>query len=115
MSRARLEELLARAMRADDPVAALHDAAGDPELDEPTRAALARVDPDGVRMQALLVARLRCERLVQGSDEAAHRAELDPRAFAALFRVYHREVPMHASHPSAEGRAFEAWLSRRSR
>ncbi|UJR80263.1 hypothetical protein [Sandaracinus amylolyticus] len=115
MSRARLEQILAAAMRAEDPVAALREAAGDPALDEATRDALARVDPDGARMQALLVARLRFERLIAGSDEAAHRAELDPRVFAALFRAYHREVPMHAFHPRAEARAFEAWLTRRSR
>lgn len=108
-----LERWLARAMRDDDPVAILRAASEDPGLDPGTRAALARVDPDGVRVQALLVARLRFERLLAGSREAHELFEADPQGFAALFRAYHREVAMGASFPAAEGRSFAAWRASR--
>ncbi|MDQ3038114.1 MAG: hypothetical protein M3Y87_37325 [Myxococcota bacterium] len=110
IAHAHCEAILARAMRADDPVAAILEAARtDPELDPATRAALLRVDADGVRIQALLVARLRFERLLQGSAELAARFELDPAALTSTFRRYHRDVPMHAFFPVGEARSFAAW------
>jgi len=109
-----LDGWLTRAMRADDPVATLRAASEDPSLDPTTRAALARVDPDGVRVQALLVARLRFERLLAGSTDAADLFERDPGRFAALFRAYHREVAMTAAFPATEGRLFAAWRASRA-
>jgi hypothetical protein len=109
-SHAACEAILAAAMRADDPVRAILDAADrDPALDPWTRDALRRVDPDGVRMQALLVARLRFERLLQGSAALAERFEQDPDALTQRFRRYHREVPMHAHFPADEAAAFARW------
>ncbi len=105
---ARLETILAAAMRAEDPVAALL-AAAEHETDLETREALRRVDPDGVRMQALLIARLRFERLVRASIEAGERFEASPQEFTKTFRRYHREVPMHAFFPKDEARGFAAW------
>ncbi len=109
---ARFEELLAHAMRADDPVAALEAAVADPELDRETRDALGQIDHDGVRIQALLVARMRFERLLQGSTEAEAIFESDPSAFSALFRAYHRDVAMTAFFPAAEAALFGEWQRR---
>ena len=110
IAHARCEAILAQAMRAEDPVASLLEAASsDPALDDDTRAALLRVDPDGVRIQALLVARLRFERLLQGSPDLGERFERDPAELTETFRRYHREVPMHAFFPADEARAFAAW------
>lgn len=110
---ARCEAILASAMRAADPVAALREAAAtDPELDDETRRALSGVDPDGVRIQALLVARLRFERLLAGSDTVAARFERDPGELASTFRRYHREVAMRAFFPADEAAAFDAWERR---
>lgn len=67
---ARFEQLLARAMTAEDPVAALRQASRDRRLDADTRRRLANADDNGVRMSALLVTRLRFERLLRGSPEA---------------------------------------------
>src|SRR5689334_16990358 len=63
---ARYEALVARAMTAEDPVAALRAAAEDPALPPALRRALLGADEDGVRISALLVARLRFERLLRG-------------------------------------------------
>lgn len=113
---ARCEQILASAMRAPDPVAAILDAAAsDPDLDDATRDALRQVDADGVRIQALLVARLRFERLLQGSPEVGARFEQDPAALTQTFRRYHREVAMHAFFPADEARAFAAWEDARAR
>lgn len=108
-----LEEHLARAMRADDPAAALRAASDDPALDPETRSALRAVDEDGVRVQALLVARLRFERLLAGSAEAIAWFERDPAGFAQAFRRYHREVAMTAWFPAPEARLFERWRASR--
>jgi hypothetical protein len=104
-----VERLLARALRAADPVAALQTAAEGSELPESVRSALARVDPDGVRMTALITSRLRFERLMQGSRSAAEWFESDPAAFTAAFKRYQSAVAPTATFPSDEGRLFEAW------
>jgi hypothetical protein len=109
----RLERTLARAMRSDDPVAALRRAARDAGLDADLRRRLARVDADGVRIAALLVARLRFERLLRGCPEAEDWFDRDGAGFADAFRRYHREVPMRAFFPGAEARLFRAWCARR--
>ena len=112
---ARWEQVLAEAMRAADPVARLRRAARDRKLSAATRAALASLDEDGVRMAALLVARLRFERLLNGSGDAIAFFESDPEAFAEAFRRYHREVAPTASFPMGEARLWAKWRTRGQR
>jgi hypothetical protein len=106
---ARFEALLAAALTAPNPVAALRAAARSAELSPDLRARLAGADPDGVGISALLVVRLRFERLLNGSRAAAEWFEHDPAEFAAAFKRYHTSVPPCAFLPSAEARAFDAW------
>ncbi|WP_437335352.1 hypothetical protein [Sorangium sp. So ce394] len=107
---ARYEALVARAMTAEDPVAALRAAAGDPALPPALRRALIAADEDGVRMSALLVARLRFERLLRGSPEAEAWFDRDPAEFSAAFRRYHAEVPPTAFFPPGEAGLFRRWI-----
>jgi hypothetical protein len=109
---ARLEELVAGALRSADPRAALAAAAGDPGLSPDLRARLAGAASDGVRVSGLLVAKLRFERLMHGSREAAAWFERDPAGFAGAFRRYHAAVPPAADGPRQEAAAFEAWAVR---
>ncbi|AUX28113.1 MULTISPECIES: hypothetical protein [Sorangium] len=111
---ARYEELVARAMTAEDPVAALRAAARDPALPPALRRALIGADEDGVRMSALLVARLRFERLLRGSPEAEAWFDRDAAEFSAAFRRYHAEVPPTAFFPPGEARLFRRWLEAQS-
>ncbi len=104
------ERLLARAMTADDPVAALR--AGAKRLPASLRKQLARIDEDGFRISALLVARLRFERLLNASTEAAEWFAAEPDTFAQAFRRYHRDVAMTAFFPGAEARLFTQWVRR---
>jgi hypothetical protein len=104
------EKVLARAMTADDPVAALR--AGAKRLPAALRRQLARIDEDGFRISALLVARLRFERLLNASTEASDWFATEPEAFAQAFRRYHREVAMTAFFPGAEARLFTQWVRR---
>ncbi|WP_437813624.1 hypothetical protein [Sorangium sp. So ce1078] len=105
---------MARAMTAEDPVAALRAAARDPALPPALRRALLGADEDGVRMSALLVARLRFERLLRGSPEAEAWFDRDPAEFSAAFRRYHAEVPPTAFFPPGEARLFRGWIEARS-
>ncbi|WP_438034513.1 hypothetical protein [Sorangium sp. So ce204] len=111
---ARYEALVARAMTAEDPVAALRAAAEDPALPSALRKALLGADEDGVRMSALLVARLRFERLLRGSPEAEAWFDRDPAEFSAAFRRYHAEVPPTAFFPPGEARLFRGWIEAQS-
>ena len=108
------EALLARALLAEDPVAALeatvHDAALPGDVRDAFRAALAH--PEGLRMTALLVAKLRFERLLRGSPEAEAWFDRAPEAFTTAFRRYHVEVPPAAFFPREEGMAFARWMER---
>ncbi|MEM9487950.1 MAG: hypothetical protein AAGC55_02335 [Myxococcota bacterium] len=106
----RFERLLAQAMIARDPVAAMRAIADDASLPEELRQAAAAADPRGVEMTALLVARLRFERLIQGSIEAASWFEREPDQFAAAFREYHQTVAPVVFFPADEGRLFADWL-----
>jgi hypothetical protein len=99
MKRSDWETLLAAAMRAEDPVAAVQALHPD-------------ADADGVRMTALLVARLRFERLVRGSPAAEAWFDRDPADFARAFRRYHADVPPRAFFPADEAELFEAWRAR---
>ena len=103
------EQLLAEALRDEDPVTALHTAASRPEISQELRKVLCTVDPDGLRMTALLVARLRFERLLQGSELAATWFDRDPESFTQAFRTYHRQVPLRAFFPREEARTFARW------
>lgn len=102
-----IEEILARAMIAPDPVDVLGRAARDDTLPASVRKALAAVDADGLRLSALLVVRLRFERLMQGSVEASAWFERDPEGFSAAFRRYHHSVPPTASFPPQEAQLFD--------
>ena len=108
--KALFEEVVARAMTARDPAAALREAAEDARLPEGLRRALGAAGEDGVRMSALIIARLRFERLVHGSIEAGAWFERDPEAFVEVFRRYHEEVAPRAFFPADEARLFRAWF-----
>ncbi len=109
MSLRRFETLLARALCAREPVAALRRAARDRQLDVDLRKRLASVDEDGFRVSALLVVRLRFERLLRGSPEAEEWFERDGQSFAAAFRDYHEAIPPTAFFPRDEAALFAAW------
>ena len=104
-SYARFEAVVAKAMTALDPVAALETASKDPELPSDLR-----VDADGVRLTALLVAKLRFERLLRGCSEAADWFDEDPEGFSGVFRRYHHQVTPLAFFPPEEARQFLSWL-----
>lgn len=106
---ARLESLLADALRAEDPVAAFQRVGEDEGLTDELRVALGSADPEGVRIASLLVARLRFERVMQGSREAGNWFERDPRAFTAAFRSYHRDTAPRSLLARDEGDAFAFW------
>jgi hypothetical protein len=93
---AEYEARLAAAMRAPDPVQAVHAFAPD-------------ADADGVRLTALLVARLRFERLLRGSRLAAAWFEADAAGFTAAFAAYHEAVVPLAFFPREEAWRFFAW------
>jgi hypothetical protein len=107
---AAFERILADALLAPDPVAAVRAAAAEPGLPAALRRALLNMDEDGVRLSALLVARLRFERLMQGSPEAGRWFEDDAAGFTAAFRRYHQAVRASSFFPRGEARLFEAWL-----
>jgi hypothetical protein len=109
------ERVMARAIVARDPAAALARAARAPGLPRSLRAALAAVDEDGLRMAALLVARLRFERLLRGSAEAERWFEVDPAGFTAAFHDYHHAVAPRAFFPTDEAAAFRRWRRRTRR
>lgn len=110
---ARFEEVVAKALMAPDPAAALARAARDRRLPAALRRALAGAQGDGVRLAALLVARLRFERLLRGSPDAEAWFEADPESFSATFQSYHHEVPPAAFFPPDEARLFRAWVAAR--
>lgn len=110
---AEVERILARAMRAADPVRSLRRAAQNRALPARVRAALSSADEDGVRMAALLVAKLRFERLLRGSGDTEAWFDRDPAAFTSVFRRYHREVALKAFFPPDEAALFRRWLIRR--
>jgi hypothetical protein len=111
---ARYEEVVARAMTAPDPVAALRAAAEDPALPPGLRRGLQAADDDGIRMAALLVARLRFERLLRGCPEAEAWFDRDPADFAEAFRAYHAAVAPTAFFPPGEARLFKRWSAERA-
>ena len=106
----RYEELVARALMAEDPAAAFEEASRDPDLTPELQNLFAQADPNGVRISALLIARLRFERLIQGSTRARDWFAGNPEEFTHCFRRYHYAVPARALHPRDEAVAFEAWL-----
>ena len=105
------ESVLAAALSASDPVAALAAASEDSAHPAWLRRALAAVDANGVRMSRLLVARLRFERLLRGSDRASDWFERDAPAFTAAFRRYHAQVPPTGAFAQSEAATFHAWLA----
>lgn len=109
----RFEEILARALLAEDPWKALRVAIADPETPASVREALGCVDEDGLRVAGLLVAKLRFERLMNGSRRAAEWFETDPGEFTEVFRRYHLAVAPTEIFPSFEARHFEEWLGSR--
>lgn len=110
----RYERVLADALRAEDPLAALRtELARSPA---PLRNWLeaACSNEAGLRITALLCARLRFERLLHGHGQAAALFEQDPERFARTFRGYHRAVAPTAHGPRAEAALFTAWLTRQA-
>ena len=108
------EALLARAMTAEDPVAALRQASRDRRIDADTRRRLANADEDGIQMAALLITRLRFERLLRGSPEAERWFDENPESFTAAFKRYHRQIPPTAFFPREESLLFSRWIAAQS-
>jgi hypothetical protein len=108
-----VEEILARALLAEDPESELRSAIDDPATAPAVLDALRAIDADGLRIAGLLVAKLRFERIMNGSGSAAAWFESDPRAFTEAFRRYHRAVPPTNVFPSFEARRFEEWIDAR--
>jgi hypothetical protein len=106
-----VRRLVVQALTDADPQAVLERGRKRADLDESSRAALTRIDPDGLTIAALLIARLRFERLIQGSREFAEWFEQDPAACTEAFRRYHHSVKATGIFPLEEARAFEAWSS----
>lgn len=107
------ESLLAGALLAEDPVAALARAAQDPRLSADLAHRLRTTDPDGFRMAALLVAKLRFERILRGRGTAAAWFARDPEGFTAVFRAYHHATPPTAFFPRDEADLFFDFVQRR--
>lgn len=110
-AQAKLEAVLAQAMRSADPLAELQQAATDPSLPPGLRRALAGADGDGVRLAALLVCKLRFERLIRACAEAEELFTADPEQFAATFRRYHEAVPPTDFFPPREAQRFRLFLA----
>jgi hypothetical protein len=110
-AQARLEAILARAMRSSDPPGELQRAAADPALPPALRRALLRADGDGVRLAALLISKLRFERLIRASAEAEQQFADDPEAFAQTFRRYHESIPPADFFPPREAQRFRRFLA----
>jgi hypothetical protein len=111
---ARLTALLVDALLAPDPPAALAAALAreGAALDPAERAALAQVEPDGLRLCARLVEKLRLERLLAGDARLRADFRTDPAGFSARFRRYAAEVPPATPWPAEEVAAFRAWSHR---
>jgi hypothetical protein len=109
--------VLAAALLAEEPLAALASAADDAALSPGVRRAVraALVRPTGFAVTALLVAKLRFERLIRGSSDAEAWFDRAPDEFTAAFRRYHSEVKPTAPYTQEEAAAFEAWLTYHSR
>ena len=97
------ERALAAVLRAPDPVAALARAPAS------LQAALAGVDPDGLRLAALFITRLRFERVQHGDLAAARHFDDAPAEFAAVFRRYLAEVAPTAAFAQDEGALYRRW------
>lgn len=106
-----LEQVVATALTARDPGAALAAAARDSALPDATKRHLAAIDEDGFRIAALLVARLRFERLLHGHPAVAHWLEHDAEGLTEVFRRYHAAIAPTAFFPPDEARLFDAWLA----
>ena len=108
----RLQQGLAEAMRAEDPVAAVRDLAADGELPVRWRRALERADAAGVELTEILVSNLRFSRLRNGDPEFARQFEEDPRGVAARFDRYRRQVPAGGWHALEEVQRFREFESK---
>jgi hypothetical protein len=110
MSLVLFQRLLARALVADDAVAAVAALGENPRLPHVLRSAAQQAAPDGVRVSALLVAKLRFERLMRGDARLRAWFEQSPRVFVETFRRYHAEESPVSSFPRAEAQHFGEWL-----
>lgn len=106
-----VEQLVATALTARDPSAALAAAARDGRLSTEAKRRLAAIDEDGFRIAALLVARLRFERLLHGHPAVERWLEHDAEGLADAFRRYHAAIAPTAFFPLDEARLFDAWLA----
>lgn len=106
-----LQRAILRALESDDPQAVLREAAA--KLSEDDRAALARIDADGLALTRLLVRKLRFERICRGDKQAKAWFDRDPAGFTEAFRAYDREVPHREYFPRQEAESFRAWCGRR--
>ena len=105
-----LERILARAVRADDPVRALLAGAECARVGPRVRRALAFVDGDGLRIAGLLSVRLRFERLLRACPAAERWFDRDPAGFALGFDHYRKNAPPTAFTPRDEERLFRRYL-----
>jgi hypothetical protein len=108
-----LERALARALFAEDPVAALRRESE--SLPDADRERCRRVDADGFRLTGLLVIKLRFERTCRGDVRLERWFRRSPREFTEAFRAYAKEVAPTAYFPRREAAEFRAWCATNGR
>ena len=107
-----IQHILAKALFADDPFAALQAALERSELSEADRASLAGISPDGLRMAGLLVKKLRFQRITGGDPRLRQLFDEDPERFVRLYRAYAEASASNTVFPDQESRQFRQWLDR---
>jgi hypothetical protein len=113
MSLDQTQHLLMEALLADDPPATLQRLLAAGDVPAEVRAALGRVDEDGLRLASLLIRKLRFERLTRALPELGTSFIADPASFAAHFADYTAAVPPEGYFPDEEGRLYQRWAEDR--
>jgi len=104
-----VQELLARACSARDPVAALAalvDAAAPGALTPTEREQLRALDGDGLRLSARIVQELRLERTLRGNPRLVADYDADPAGFSSAFVAWCEQHPGGAVFPADEAAAW---------
>lgn len=111
---AAVEEILVRALYAEEPLGDLRRQAEarSKELTAEERAMLAGVNPDGFLLTSLIVKKLRFQRLTRGDVKQQEAFDANPAAWTEMFVRYMREVPPTAHFPREEKGLFKSWRDR---
>ncbi len=104
-----LQRVLQKALASDAPLETLREAARG--LPPAARAALDRIDSEGLIVAGLLVRKLRFDRLCAGDRRLEAWFDRDPARFTEIFRAYNRAVLPRVFFPEEEARAFFHYLN----